>query len=211
MPMAYEYKEPPTYRIQTPLGSQAFIYQKEGKMIFLPFRAGQMHFKVNETQQMESKPPQRGQKTIGRAWRQFCLQHHVQNFAKFVQPQERAMLRAHSCENLLICIMNACFFAQRMHSHSHRKPPGLLRPPLSAAQILSQRDVSFGFCLSASPPTSSEQMPVGRSLRRKALTWHQGLQSLQLAGIFPPNPENIIFPADHLAQHQHDGYGRQPH
>jgi len=44
---------------------------------------------------------------------------------------------------------------------------------------------------------------------RRVLTWEEAAEDLQLAGVLPPQAQDVVLPADHLAEDQHDGDGGQ--
>lgn len=41
------------------------------------------------------------------------------------------------------------------------------------------------------------------------LTREDAVEDLQLVGVLPPQTQDVVFPADHLAEDQHDGDGGQ--
>lgn len=40
-------------------------------------------------------------------------------------------------------------------------------------------------------------------------TWEDAVEDLQFVGVFPPQAQYVVLPADHLAQDQHDRDGGQ--
>lgn len=40
-------------------------------------------------------------------------------------------------------------------------------------------------------------------------TWKDAVEDLQFVGVLPPQAQDVVLPADHLAQDQHDGDGGQ--
>lgn len=41
------------------------------------------------------------------------------------------------------------------------------------------------------------------------LTWEDAVEDLQFVGVLPPQPQDVVLPADHLAEDQHDRDGGQ--
>lgn len=43
-----------------------------------------------------------------------------------------------------------------------------------------------------------------------ALTWEDAVEDLQFVRVLPPQAQDVVLPADHLAENEHDGDGGQP-
>lgn len=46
-------------------------------------------------------------------------------------------------------------------------------------------------------------------MRTCVLTWEDAVEDLQFVRVLPPQAQDVVLPADHLAEDQHDGDGGQ--